>query len=93
MKAIWKYPLPVSVSFPLLLPKGAEVLSVQVQGGHPLNNQAVLWAFVDTELPKVMRKFSIFATGEEVEESDDLEYVGTWQSKGFVWHLFEVMPA
>lgn len=90
MRTIWKFPLPpMSISDLIVLdmPTGADILTLQIQGQTP-----TMWAVVDNE-NFVHRRFVIVGTGHEIrDEIDDAvgSYVGTWQSQGFVWHLFDL---
>lgn len=83
MKTIWKFPFTEDYTVEALVPDQAEVLCAQLQGSVPC-----LWIRVDTEWPKVTRKFKIFGTGHDVPS--DAKYVSTFQSPPFVWHVFEV---
>ena len=83
MKTIFKYPLDTRYS--LLIPKDAEVLTVQVQNGHPY-----IWALIDTDKPEEYRTFYLYATGAPIDTGSKNTYIGTYQSDGYVWHLFEV---
>jgi hypothetical protein len=86
---IYKYLLPPpdeTGEFSLQLPRGARVLSVQVQVEQP-----VLWALVDLdERMLAPREFYVVYTGR-VLPPGDLEYIGTFQMYGghIVLHLFE----
>jgi hypothetical protein len=75
--------------FDVRLPKKATVLSVQSQLDMP-----VLWAEVDTTIPKedyVVRSFTSFATGEEIDNLGNCTYIDTLQDNhGYVWHFYEV---
>jgi hypothetical protein len=85
---IYKYPFGFQVRKPIVMPKGATILSVQTQ-----NNEPVLWALVDPEAEDVVRVFRIVLTGEELsnEEAATLKYVDTFllSSGHFVGHVFE----
>lgn len=87
MKTIWKFPLAVDVFQKIDMPKGAEVLTVQPQG-----DRACIWAMLDPTADTTRRGFWIFGTGHDIE-GEVLErmgrYVGTFQIRGFVWHVFE----
>src|SRR4051812_18868695 len=83
MNAIWKYEVgPRTV---LEMPKGARILSLQVQDNAPK-----IWALVDTNQMKVRRVFRVLPTGMEFDAAG-LAYVGTFQLDGgkAVFHLFE----
>jgi hypothetical protein len=82
MKTVWKYPIGTGVS-EHKMPIGAEVLCVQWQIDRP-----ALWALVDTDAEYELRRFFIQATGEFLEYEPAV-YVGTFQDRALVWHLFE----
>lgn len=87
MKTIYKYECRIHDTLTISMPKGAMVLSVQVQRGMPC-----IWALVDTEEPQTTHKFHWLGTGEE--SSIPLEkcwYLGTVQlaEGSLVFHLFE----
>jgi hypothetical protein len=90
MKTIYKYALPDGVGhytwgFGIPMPEGADIIAVQYQPG----SGPCLWAIVDKDKPVVTRRFGIIGTGWEIPEGEVLiKYLGTWQSNGFVWHLF-----
>lgn len=70
----------------LLMPAGAKVLDVQMQGGD-----MQLWALVDTGNKEELRTFKVYGTGHPIHDCS-LEYVATIQihgAKTFVWHIFE----
>lgn len=85
MKTIWKYDLEGNVAFEM--PKGAEVISVQVQHRRPC-----MWAVVDTEAPKETRNFTIFGTGHGIpKDFFPAKHIGTFQMAdgALIWHVFE----
>jgi len=72
------------------MPKGSEILDIQVQGYTP-----VIWAIVNPK--KDMRKyvFHVFGTGFEMPDYDKkhYEYIKTIQTgrlTTLVWHVFIV---
>ena len=83
---IWKYPIEVTESQMLRVPKGAKVLTVLVQEGQPC-----IWALVDisiadTECIEVLT----FGTGQPDIDIDDADYLGAYQLPevnvvGHVW--------
>ena len=86
---IYKYPPKVQLNSTqqLMLPFGAEILSVQVQHGT-----LCLWAaFPGDPEPRVVREIEVVATGQPVEsfEKIDRKFLGTVQMGPFVWHVFE----
>lgn len=83
---IWKYPIPVEYDFALTMPRGAIVLSVQVQNGQPC-----MWALVDScQGDNSDRSFLIVETGHPIDPTG-LRFVGTFQmyQGAMVFHLFE----
>lgn len=83
MKTIWKYHMLYRDSFSIEMPKGAQFLSVQLQGDQPW-----AWALVNDEVEREARQFRMLETGHQVPDSG-WDYVGTFKSPGwFVWHLF-----
>jgi hypothetical protein len=86
---IWKYPFPTTDEFQLDMPAGAKILTVQAQQGHPC-----MWALVEPEFVRVVRRFRIFGTGYPVDLAPNRrDYIGSYQLEGgaLVSHVFEVM--
>lgn len=87
-KTIWKFPIEVTDNWNIVMPIGAEILSVQTQGGIPH-----MWALVDPEAEAEVRKFEIFGTGHKVECNENIErkFIDTFQMSnlGLVFHMFE----
>ena len=88
MKTIYKYELIIEDVQELMLPKGSEILCVQMQGKTPQ-----LWAIVDPHAPKEPRMIEIYGTGHMLGDEPG-EYIGTFQQyEGqLVWHVFERKP-
>ena len=98
MLTIWKYPIRdvdiASAIFELDMPKGAKVLTVQMQGNSP-----VMWALVNPETKKVKRMFLVKGTGHPIEDratclaiSQPDTYIGTFQLAGgaLIFHVFNI---
>jgi hypothetical protein len=88
VKAIWKYPLPIEDDFFLALPKGAVVLSVQIQGSQPC-----IWVLIEHAQghgPTEKRHFMLYGTGHPIRHEGEWTFVGTFQLHGgsLVFHLF-----
>jgi hypothetical protein len=85
MRTIYKYELTPN-GIVADMPRGAEVLTVQVQHGKPC-----IWAMVDPDAPTHTRHFRVIGTGHRFE-ADVLRsmYVGTFQLEGgsLVFHVF-----
>lgn len=82
MKQIWKF----KVDNVIEMPKGAEILTVQLQDSF----NACIWAVVDPENETENRIFEVVGTGHKFDDTNK-KYIGTWQDCMFVWHLFEVV--
>jgi hypothetical protein len=85
MKTVWKYALSPD-EFTIEMPRGAQVLSADNQGGS-----LCMWALVDPAEPLEARRFLLAGTGHELERAEELRFVGTLQMYGgkLVFHLFE----
>lgn len=79
-KVIYKYDLVHTIE----MPKGAQILSIQMQG-----NQPTLWALVDLSAPMEDRHFATVGTGWTVGEG--FWYITTYMDGPFVWHVFEAI--
>ena len=79
---IWKYEFPDERKFKIPIPAGAIILDVQVQYGRPR-----MWALVDPDREKTDRRFSVYMTGEHLE--DPGTYIASFQEGPFVGHIFE----
>ena len=83
MKTIWKYPLDLLDGQQVLkMPKGAKILSIDIQGGLP-----TLWAEVDPEANPEARYFQVHGTGHPI--SNGSAFVGSAVGVPFVWHIYE----
>lgn len=87
-KTIWKFELDITDSQHVQMPKGAEVLAVQVQRDRPC-----IWAMVDPAAATEIRHFETFGTGHDIfcDMGIERNYVGTYQVQGgsLVFHVFE----
>ncbi len=85
MKRIYKYLLEVTDVQKVAMPKGAAVLTVQVQNEHPC-----IWAEVDPEAPTIKRRFVIYGTGHPMSDDKAYRHVGSFQLHGgrLVFHLY-----
>jgi hypothetical protein len=80
MRTIWKFQL---TAMEIPMPQDAVICTFDFQNGVPC-----IWACVDSEAEKVVRRFKIVGTGQETPGAD-YSYTGTAQDPPFVWHLFE----
>ena len=76
---------------PVLMHKGARILSIQLQPGH-LKSEAQIWAIADFDAPLVKRKISAWGTGFELPSGDPGKYLGTLQFNNgtFILHFFDL---
>jgi hypothetical protein len=81
---IHKYPVLLGHDYERQMPKGATVLSVQMQRDQPM-----MWAMVDTDQPLVLRKFAVRGTGHDCSGVSHA-FVGTFQYGALVFHLFDL---
>lgn len=84
MKAVFKYSVPLGIQEPIRMPRGAQLLTVQLQRDVPC-----VWALVDTNEPNVDRDLRWVGTGHDMAETHQHHYVGTIQVGPYVFHLFE----
>ncbi len=84
-KQIWKYPLDVTDVQKVMMPKGAMILSAQVQ-----RDILCLWALGDPEQPKEARFIEVIGTGNPTTVQDRV-FIGTADmgNGSLVWHVFE----
>ena len=87
-KIIYKYPLTITREQLVTLPAGAEILTVQLQGGRPH-----LWALVNIDNEPLNRCIEIFGTGERIEYGLGMrrKYISTFQLQHgkLIFHAFE----
>lgn len=86
---IWKFPLQFGTGLQVKMPRGAKILTAQVQ-----KEKLCIWAIVDPENNVEVRNFSVAITGSNEDMVEGLfkdNYIGTFQMAGgeFVGHLFE----
>lgn len=82
---IFKYPLEVTDEQVVVMPAGAVILCVQLQGPTPC-----LWAIVNPDAPKTKRRIDTYGTGKTLAEAPGY-YIGTYQlhGGGLVFHVFD----
>ena len=85
MAMIYKYPLAPGHT-ELRMPKGAQVLTVQLQNGNPC-----MWVKVDPGAEQEDRAFDVYGTGHDMPDDPRMIYVGTFQMDrgALVWHVFD----
>jgi len=82
---IWKYPLDVIDTQVILMPEGAEILSVAIQRDIPC-----VWVKVDQNAKLQPRDIHIRGTGHPLYGYEG-KFIGSFQLDGgaFVFHVFE----
>ena len=85
MKRVYKYSVPMKDKFYIEMPKGAEILCVQVQHERPH-----IWALVDPSEEIQRFIFRLAGTGGDIDDKLVLKYIGTFQMDDgiFIGHLF-----
>lgn len=83
---IWKFELEITDWQEVMMPVGAELLSVANQNGS-----LCLWAMVDPSKGSQPRYIEIFGTGNPIptDMGVDRKFLGTAVVNPFVWHVFE----
>ena len=85
MKKIFKYPLKLQREQVVILPKDADILSVQTQ-----HQNICVWAMIDPNVEKVESKtIETFGTGDFIPEGER-RYISTIQLNNgeLVYHVF-----
>ena len=85
-KVIWKYELDITDKQTIMMPPGAQILSVANQRG-----KLCLWALVEPAWSDLeARTIEIIGTGNPIDLSGLWhEHIGTVVMEPFVWHVFE----
>jgi hypothetical protein len=83
---IWKWSLKMATHQDLELPRGAKFLDLQLQGVEPQ-----VWFLCDTDNALESRRLMIHGTDQPMPDFPG-QYLATFQTGAFVWHLFEVSP-
>lgn len=83
METIWKYKLLPECE--IELPAGSEILTIAAQDGD-----ICMWVKHNLERTKLPRKFRVYGTGHEIDDSVSHFYKGTAFLDGLVFHAFEV---
>ena len=86
-KVVWKFALATEHVQQIFMPKGAQILSIQVQYDQP-----VLWALCEPAQDQEAHVFVTVGTGQKFNHSDRAKYIGSYQMMHghFIGHVFEV---
>lgn len=82
MRTVHKFPVPITDSFTLDIPKSHKVVHLGLQDGEPF-----MWIEVDTDTDARGFVFHVEGTGHRVAPHTD--YVGSLIMPPFVWHVYE----
>ena len=83
MKRVWKFTLNMADEQIVKMPMGANLLSIQLQGG-----EMVMWALVDPLTPNVgHRMIQCYGTGSGLRSVG--QHVATVQAGSLVYHFFD----
>lgn len=92
---VWKSVIKIIRDGDVTLPKGARILTAQMQG-----SSLCLWSLVNSAMPEELRTIRVYGTGHPIAPPDTLaddplstlRYIATVQDRGgLVWHVFEVL--
>jgi hypothetical protein len=94
-QTVWKFELNIVDEQTLMLPVGAQILSVQPQRTGQTEHTVMLWVLVTPDNARVERTFRIHGTGHDIEhaESEELRHISTFQmlEGAFIGHVFELV--
>lgn len=89
-QTIWKFEIPFDDKFAIQMPKGAIILSVQLDQKTKI---PCIWALVYPYNDNEERFFELFGTGSEINNDMGInrKYIGTYQYQNgeFIGHIFE----
>ena len=83
-KTIWKQELRITDEQFVEIPKGSELLTVQIQNGNPQ-----LWFKCDPNAHRIFERIRIYGTGNPISSVDE-QYLATFQiaDDQLVFHVF-----
>ena len=90
MRTIWKFPIDIANTQTVMMPKGTDILTVQMH-----NEKPAIWAIVETDAPMEPRTIVTYGTGHLMPGKTEMpnKYLGTIQAYSgmLVLHLFETI--
>jgi hypothetical protein len=87
MKTIFKTKLDICDEQTVELPQGSRILHIGKQNGAPC-----IWYECDTDRPTMKVTILCFGTGYRMDDAPVMEYIGTVQIDGYVWHYYRKLP-
>ena len=88
MRTIYKYPLTFQDQSTITLPRGAELLHIDIQNPASYPPEIMLWAMVETTNPSGERRIFMSGTGHQLPAMK-IDHIGTVLHQGYVWHVFD----
>ena len=87
-KTIYKYPLEIKDEQTVMLPQGAQILSVA-----NIRGQICLYALVNPESPSEIHRIAMFGTGGPFWATSLVKFIGTvgYHNESLVFHIFELL--
>lgn len=84
---IWKFSLGHGTFVDIKMPKGSDLLTVEIQDGCPH-----LWVAVDPDRETETRVFAVYGTGHIINRYNKKKFIGTvFLNNGLVFHVFEML--
>lgn len=91
MKTIYRYTINKSIN-DIDIPNGAEIISVGVSKEND-KEEISIWAIVDSGASMTKRRFLVFGTGADMDETTNfnLKFIGTVKKANqYAFHVFEI---
>lgn len=90
MRTIWKFPIAIGAVTKIEVPA---IAPIRMAGLDPATGEPAIWVELDTDAPRVERRFVVHGTGHEIPGTDggypQPIHVGSLIQGPFVWHIFE----
>ena len=83
MQRVWKYQIPLTEKFKLEMPRGKQIVKVDVVDSVPY-----MWALMRSGNASEEYEFELHPTGADIDA--DRVYEGTFRIGDVVFHLFEL---
>ena len=84
---LYKYPMTLQSDQFVDMPRGAQVISANIQPGQGM----FCWAIVDTDAPIVSHLFAVLATGDKCGiEIRTAHFVNAIYDGPYAWHVFSL---
>jgi hypothetical protein len=86
MLTIWRLRLTTETAFPMSVPRGAKLLSIQPER----DSGYIAWFLADPGAERVTETWRCYCTGQVIDPDSliGMEFVGTIQDRFRDWHFF-----